>query len=131
MLCGEIDKRKHAYVHGDYLDNIKPDFLVHEPGAMSPDSNLLAIEVKPANAPAREVVEDLQKLTALRRALKNSHGQSANYQHAIFWLYGGLPDAWKELTDQLRQNRFDDVDLTLIRCFIHERPGRSAVECQW
>jgi hypothetical protein len=130
-LCGEIDKRKHAYVRGKYLDNIKPDFLVHNPEHMDPDSNLLAVEVKPANTSSMAIVQDLQKLTALRSALKNSHDQSANYQHAIFWVYGGVPDAWKKLTGQLRGNRFDDVDLTLIRCFIHERPGRSAVEREW
>jgi hypothetical protein len=131
VLCGEIDKRKHAYVRGDYLDNVKPDFLVHEPGKMNPDSNLLAIEVKPANADAPRIVGDLQKLTALRSDLKNSYDQSANYQHAVFWIYGGVPDAWKELIGQLRGNKFDDVDLTLIRCFVHERAGKSAVEYEW
>lgn len=130
VLCGEIDKRKHAYVCGDYLDNIKPDFLVHEPGSMNPDSNLLAVEVKPANTSSKKIIKDLRKLTALRSALKNSDGQSANYQHAIFWVYGGFPDAWKELKSQLNENR-DDVDLTLIRCFVHERAGRSAAECDW
>src|SRR5205823_3990934 len=98
---------------------------------MDPDSNLLAVEVKPANATSIGIVEDLQKLTALRRTLRNSYDQSANYQHAIFWIYGGVPDAWKELTDQLRRNRFDDVDLTLIRCFVHELVDRPAVEYQW
>src|SRR5437867_7565620 len=49
-LSGETDKRKHAHVRGKYLDDIKPDFLVHEPGNMDPDSNLLAVEVKAANA---------------------------------------------------------------------------------
>ncbi|SRR6266498_1266415 len=131
VLCGEIDKRKHAYVRGDYLENIKPDFLVHEPGRMDADSNLLAIEVKPANTTSIKIVKDLQKLTALRRALTNSYDQAANYQHAIFWLYGGIPEDWKELTDQLQQNKFEDVDLTLIRCFVHERAGRSASECEW
>ncbi len=129
-LCGEIDKRKHAYVRGKYLDEIKPDFLVHEPGHMDPDSNLLAVEVKPANTSSEGIVKDLRKLTALRSQLKNSHEQSANYQHAIFWVYGGFPDAWKKLKTQLNENR-DDVDLTLIRCFVHEGPGTPAVECDW
>lgn len=130
-LCGEIDKRKHAYVRGDYLDNIKPDFLVHEPGYMHPDSNLLAIEVKPANAASEKIVADLQKLTALRKDLRNSRGERANYQHAIFWLYGGVPDEWKALTEQLKRSQFEGVDLTLIRCFVHERPGVSAAEVEW
>jgi hypothetical protein len=131
VLCGEIDKRKHAYVHGDYLDNIKPDFLVHEPGNMCPDSNLLAIEVKPANATSTKIVEDLQKLTALRRALRNSYDQPANYQHAIFWLYGGLPENWDHLKDQLKRNKFEDVDLRLVRCFVHEHAGTRALEHGW
>lgn len=130
-LCGEIDKRKHAYVRGEYLDNIKPDFLVHAPGQMNPDSNLLAVEVKPANTTSTKIVEDVQKLTALRRNLINSYDQPANYQHAIFWLYGGLPKNWDDLKQQLKQNKFDDVDVRLIRCFVHERVGRSAVECAW
>jgi hypothetical protein len=131
VLCGEIDKRKHAYVCGDFLDNIKPDFLVHEPGQMDPDSNLLAIEVKPANATSIKIVEDLQKLTALRSALKNSYDQSANYQHAIFWLYGGVPRTWNALTEQLKRGQFEGVELTLMRCFVHERPGVSAMEVDW
>jgi hypothetical protein len=131
VLCGEIDKRKHAYVCGDFLDNIKPDFLVHEPGQMDPGSNLLAIEVKPANTTSIKIVEDLQKLTALRSALKNSYDQSANYQHAIFWLYGGLPDDWDELKDQLRRDKFENVDIRLVRCFVHQHAGTRALEHPW
>ncbi len=130
-LSGETDKRNHAYVHGKHLDDIKPDFLVHEPGNMDPDSNLLAVEVKPANATSGNIVNDLQKLTALRRDLKNSYDQPANYQYAIFWVYGGLPDVWEDLTDQLKAKKFEDVDLTLIRCFFHERARTSAEERKW
>src|SRR5882724_4375101 len=66
-LSGETDKRKHVHVRGKHLDDIKPDFLVHEPGNMDPGSNLLAVEVKAANAKPANIVNDLQKLTALRR----------------------------------------------------------------
>jgi hypothetical protein len=131
FLCGEIDKRKHAYVRGEYLDNIKPDFLIHRPGEMTSDSNLLAIEVKPANSKMDEMLDDLQKLTALRSDLKNSDNQAANYQHAIFWIYGRLQQNWNNFLDKLKNAKGRDINHQLIRCFVHSEPCKEAVEINW
>ena len=44
-LGGEVDKRKqHPVIHGQDLDNAKPDLLIHVPGTM--DSNLVGVEIK-------------------------------------------------------------------------------------
>lgn len=66
-LGGEVDKRRHPVVRGAGLDNVKPDLLVHVPGAM--DQNLVVVEIKAAspNPPADERVAietDLKKLAA-------------------------------------------------------------------
>jgi hypothetical protein len=78
-LAGEIDKRGHPIVRGEYLDNSKPDLLVHVPGRM--DGNLVVLEIKPLRLnvnPAEQVAfqRDLQKLMAFR---------AIGYEAAIFF----------------------------------------------
>ena len=52
-LGGEVDKRKHPIIHGQDLDNAKPDLLIHVPGTM--DRNLVVVEIK-ALTPTRRIV---------------------------------------------------------------------------
>jgi len=130
-LCGEIDKRNHAYVHGKHLTNIKPDLLIHQLGWMDSFSNLLAIEVKAANAKYEDIRIDLRKLTALRQGLRGYRGKRANYNYAFFWIYDLCVDAWPDLRSKVFRKRQRDIDRRLIRCFIHERPGKSAIEVFW
>ena len=130
-ICGEIDKRGHAYVRGKYLDNIKPDFLIHQPGKMDSTSNLLVIEVKPATANEEEMRKDLRKLTALRRDLTNGHGAPANYNYGVFWIYGLPVERWPEVRSRIFHEDTLDIDTGLIRCLIHERPGKAVTEACW
>jgi hypothetical protein len=129
-LCGEVDKRGHPFVKGVNLDNTIPDMLVHVSGRME---NLLVLEVKPAKATLAEIVGDLKKLTAYRCDLRDEHDNPANYDSAIFWLYG-LPAArWPELcrdiAEKVRSEK--DVNLTLVRAFLHEEPYKPAIEVSW
>ena len=137
-LCGETDKRGHPLIRGKYLDDTIPDFLVHVPGRMD---NLLVMEVKRAAAEPAKIIHDLAKLTAFRRSLVDRDGNPANYQHAFLWLYGASRDAWPRLEGDIitelvraapqKAVTEDDVDLSLLRVFIHEHPGVRAVEQIW
>ncbi len=131
-LCGEIDKRGHAFVRGEHIDNVKPDFLVHIPGRMINLANLLVVEVKPANGDLDQIVDDLQKLTAFRRDLKDEEERQANYHAAYFWVYGLQRDRWRDFCLRVeRALRKKEVDLSLLRFFLHEEAGISAVEVAW
>jgi hypothetical protein len=110
---------------------ITPDLLVHQPGYMNATSNLLAIEIKPANALYKEMRKDLRKLTALRRDLKDAYDAAANYNHALFWLFGLPREGWPEVRSELLRKDMEDIDISLLRCFIHEGPGAAAVEVVW
>lgn len=45
LLSGEVNKAGHPLIAG-YCGSIIPDFLVHKPGNMSADDNLVIVEVK-------------------------------------------------------------------------------------
>jgi hypothetical protein len=131
-LCGETDKRGHLYVHGRHVDNVKPDFLIHIPGRMTNDSNLLVMEVKPKTADPNEIADDLEKLTAFRLNLKDEQGRSANYYAAFLWVYSLERNKWPNLRHRLEQALTKkEVDLSLLRFFLHERAAVSAVEVGW
>jgi len=130
-LCGEIDKRNHAHIRGKYLTNIKPDFLVHRLGWMDSTSNLLALEVKAANAKDTYLRTDLRKLTALRRKLTNAEHEPANYHHAILWIYGLPLEYWPDVRSKIFSKSTRDIKTSLIRCFLHEKAGKEATEVFW
>jgi hypothetical protein len=125
-LSGEVDKQGHPLIYGNW----KPDFLVHVPGQMT---NLLIVEVKPANADRARMVEDLKKLTHFRRDLKDQNGNPGNYYAACFWLYG-LPMAeWPDLRNDLvaRLHGSAEFDRNLVSCIIHEKSGVRARLRTW
>ena len=129
-LGGEVDKKGHPRVRGKQLDNTKPDFLVHVPGYMR---NLLVMEVKPANGKIKHMIADLKKLTAYTHNLVDEDERPANYYAAFFWVYGTVIGGWQELQGQVLAeigNR-EEVDLSGIRCFVHEGAGVPAVEVRW
>ena len=125
-LGGEVDKKGHPLIHGDW----KPDFLVHVPGQMT---NLLIVEVKPANANRTRMIDDLKKLTYFRRDLVDQYGNPANYYAAYFWLYGLAMKDWPNLRNELLAalQGSADFDRTLVSCIVHEAPGARAVRVQW
>ena len=131
-LCGEIDKRGHSYVRGKHVDNVKPDFLVHIPGRMINLANLLVMEVKPANADPDQIADDLEKLTGFRRDLKDEGGQPANYYAAYFWVYGLPLEQWHKFCPRVKAALpGKEVDLSLLRFFLHGNPKVRAFEVDW
>lgn len=125
-LSGELDKAKHPLIR----NSPKPDFLVHIPGRMT---NLLIVEVKPQNADATKMADDLVKLTRFRRELKDQDDRPANYYAAYFWVYG-LPVAeWPQLRARIVQEVAgrSDVDYSLMTCFVHEQAGAKALRVDW
>jgi hypothetical protein len=128
-LCGEVDKRGSTRIRGKHLSNTTPDFLVHVPEEMT---NLLVMEVKPASAKVGDMVGDLKKLTAYRRDLVDEKDRPANYCAAYFWLYGN-GRKWPRIRDRVLTEvaNDDEVDLSLIRCFVHEAAQVPAVKVFW
>jgi hypothetical protein len=95
-------------------------------------ANLLVVEVKPANGDPVRVADDLEKLTALRRKLKDEQDQRANYHAAYFWVYHLHREEWRDFARRVEHAlRGKEVDLSLIRFFLHENAGVSAVEVAW
>ena len=125
-LSGEVDKARHPLIR----KSPKPDFLVHIPGLMV---NLLIVEVKPQNADESRMADDLKKLTRFRRELKDPDGNPANYHAAYFWVYGLPVDAWPQLRDGVVRELAGtkEVDLSLIKCYVHEGPGQRATSVDW
>jgi len=123
-LSGEIDKTGHPIIRG----GPKPDFLVHVPGRMK---NLLAMEVKPPNAAIDRMVDDLVKLTTFRRSLGTA---KENYHAGFFWIYGMDNDGWQEFRSRLLKGvakRADDIDLSLVSCFVHAQAGCCGYKVDW
>jgi hypothetical protein len=133
-LNGEVDKKKHPYIP----NSKKPDFLVHIPSQMTNISNLLIMEVKPANTGLKpgglkEMVDDIEKLVYFRSKLLEN-GNPCNYRAAYFWLYHMEIGEWPNLRAKLLQGikkRITDFDRNLIKCFIHPAPGVRASVVSW
>ena len=130
LLCGELDKRGHTLVKGKHLDDTMPDFLVHFPGEMN---NLLVMEVKSVAGKKKKMAEDLIKLTAYRKDLKDKHGDPANYYAAYYLIYGlsevDWPDFSKEIIAEVKDKK--EIDLSLIQGFVHSSFNRRLVEVEW
>lgn len=77
-LNGEVDKIAHPLLSEMGIAT-KPDLLVHRPGDMR--RNHAVIEVKPTLAGRREILKDLETLSAF--------ANRAGYQRAILLFYGG------------------------------------------
>jgi hypothetical protein len=120
-LAGEIDKRGHPVVQGEYLDNSKPDLLVHVPGQM--DRNLVVLEIKPLLLdinPAEPAAfqRDMRKLMAFR---------ATGYEAAIFLAFGEPVQRVREYSNAL-QEAGEAFDVVL---FHHARPGEPAIRADW
>jgi hypothetical protein len=116
-LSGEIDKNGHPLIHGNSLDRIKPDFLVHVPGVMN---NYGVIEVKPINGSLRGIKKDLKTL--------NAFCQHAGYQRAIYLFYGnGNSNNIMQNLKAIAHAPNSGIDLTAIEVWHHRVAGDSAV----
>jgi hypothetical protein len=102
--------------------------LVHVPGKMR---NLLVVEVKPRNAKAIRMADDLKKHTKFRRDLPSQRGVPGNYFAAYFWLYGLSVEEWRELRGEVIHAADGEFDPQLVSCFVHEHVGTRAVRVAW
>ncbi len=121
-LGGEIDKRGHAVVRGGYLDNAKPDLLVHVPGDMG--HNLVVVEIKPLKPDTlpreREAFErDLQKLIAFRQI---------GYEAAFMIVFGESIDRVLDYGEQLRRT---GVRVDLVELYHRRRSKEPANHIEW
>jgi hypothetical protein len=121
-LAGEIDKRGHPIIRRGYLDNAKPDLLVHVPGRM--DRNLTVIEIKPLRSdihPGEQEAfqRDLQKLIAFRQI---------GYASAHFLVFGESAERVREYTRALR-DAGNEIDTVLL--YHHRRAGEPASNVEW
>lgn len=120
-LAGEIDKRGHPIIRGQYLDNSKPDLLVHIPGVM--DGNLAVLEIKPLRPyihpdEPESFQRDLQKLMAYR---------AVGYASAFFLVFGESIQRVREYGRTLTEAG-SNIDVVL---FHHIRAGEPAIPVQW
>lgn len=122
-FCGEVDKAGHPLIRGNELDAAKPDFIVHEPGTM--DSNLVVVEVKPADVARADLQKDLLHLAAFRRY----------YEYAILLVYGGtlgqlnrIKETARSIAEGCELNR---VSLDMIDLWWHASAGTAAAPQRW
>jgi len=123
-LGGEVDKHGHPVVRGEFLDDTKPDLLVHVPGRMDPDLNLAVLEIKPLridahNAEQEALRHDLQKLIAFL---------GVGY-YAGFLLVFGEPI--QRVRDYAADFSEAGIDLTLVELWHHRAPGEPAHALVW
>jgi hypothetical protein len=110
-LGGEIDKAGHP-VMTELAGAVKPDFLVHVPGAMD---NFAIIEVKPQRASTRGIKKDLTTLANFV-----THGQ---YHRAIYLIYGYQAEV---TAARLQHILAATSDLPPIEIWVHRNPGTPA-----
>lgn len=89
-LDGELDKSGHPILH-ETVGPVKPDFLVHERGAMN--KNLIVIEVKPINVILVGLSKDLKTL--------QNFLNKAEYYRAIYLIYGNGPRSIEKVVSQI------------------------------
>lgn len=101
--------------------------------ASSQMTNLLIVEVKPANAEPARMADDLKKLTHFRRELRDQHGNPANYHAAYLWIYGLRAAEWPDLRAELLESLQGDAqfDRDLVSCIIHETAQARATPAPW
>lgn len=123
-LGGEVDKSHHPLFIHPNLRNSKPDILFHKPGDMN--GNLIIMEIKPIIAQLRGIRKDLQTLSAFLHY--------ANYQHAIYLIYGGEKNDLKKfinIVNRIIENNENDIDIDRVNLFWHSRPHEPAQGFGW
>lgn len=114
VLHGEYDKGGSQFFAGTSAKGVKPDFLIHTPGAT--DKNLLAIEVKAVTARTEDIKCDLKKLARLR--------VDAKYSVTIFLIFGKNSKKKADQIQVLRQKWGIDSNTEI---WAHENANEAAV----
>jgi hypothetical protein len=86
-LHGEISKDGHHKIEKIFGKGRapNPDFVVHVPGNIYPDANLVVIEVKRSSCRKKYAQNDINKLEKFIRSDENKSGL---YKHGIFLIFG-------------------------------------------
>ena len=107
VLSGEIDKQGHPIIR-----QCAPDLLFHVPRDMG--SNLVVVEVKPANAKSRGIRKDLD---TLRYFLTDA----PRYQLGVQLVYGNDERAFSRFVRRVRR-----LGLPQLHLYWHRQPGEPA-----
>ncbi|MCC7333855.1 MAG: hypothetical protein IT422_02090 [Pirellulaceae bacterium] len=112
-LNGEVDKQAHPILRRLGADSAKPDFLIHNPGAM--ERNYAIIEVKHSMARAG-VEKDLRTLDLFVREVR--------YQRAIYLIYGSQANT--EGVEQIKAIANNLQINTPIEMWLHSEVNQQA-----
>ena len=121
LLSGEIDKNGHPLIQPT-CGSIIPDFLVHRPGYMGPDDNLIIIEVKNIQG-ATYFYEDktfLKDIDTINCMTKLPNG----YYKGILLIYGCDTKEKKNKIVEVYNERCNR-DTTLL--IFHNKPNEKAI----
>lgn len=124
VLNAEVDKRGHPLIRGDFVQDTKPDLLVHRPGHM--DGNLVIVEIKPVSAARDQVADDLRKLTAFCT--------SAGYKLGVLLLFGaegGGTQVIQARCQRALEAAAPDADPRCITVYWQSQPRRAALPLSW
>jgi hypothetical protein len=124
VLNGEVDKRGHPLIRGNFLQDAKPDLLVHRPGHM--DGNLVIVEIKPVSAATADIAHDLKKLTAFCKF--------AGYKLGVLLLFGPESSgvlAVRSNCQQALQAAGANADKDCIALLWQCEPRQAAIHVSW
>jgi hypothetical protein len=113
-LNGEVDKRAHPILRDLGADLGTPDLLVHKPGHMSGNHDI--IEVKSARADAVGTQKDLNTLSLFVR--------DVGYKRAIYLVYGD--EIRNALIQRIRRRAANTEALAPIELWVHRKVGVPA-----
>lgn len=120
-LSGEISKAGHPFI-APHCGEIIPDFLVHNPGHMGPDDNLIIVEVKTIegaiyNQEGRYLLKDMKTINCMT-SLENG------YYKGIILIFGVDKDARKTEIENIYRERCNTEKVLLI---YHDNANTKAI----
>jgi hypothetical protein len=119
-LHGEVDKSKHPFIY-ELIGRKIPDFIVHIPGLMGRDANLVVVEVKPCGVDIETIEKDI---ITLRQFL-----EEAEYYAAISLVYGEDKEA---LVRHIQEGFRGHGDLKeRLRVYWHSNVAEPAQMFDW
>lgn len=119
-LSGEINKAGHPLI-APYCGQIIPDFLVHNPGQMGPDDNLVILEVKTIQgadfySDGKYFLKDLDTIRCMT-SIENG------YYKGLILIFGSNNDEKKKEIVNIFKARNNNSNVLLL---FHDTPGQQA-----
>jgi hypothetical protein len=108
---GEINKAGHPLITPECGDII-PDFIVHNPGSMGPNDNLVIIEVKTVLTPLKGFLKDIETINCMT-TLNNG------YYKGILLIFGMDNERRKKLFELIYRKTCNTKNVLLI---FHDAP---------